>query len=167
MRSFGTEHLVGHVALHAETDGRKVEVLRCSNTHSARLGKIVKALNDAHKEERAPVFDFEEERRKCPQCGRPLPEQDSFCPACLKKGQVLARFWHYMKPHWPKVALLGGCLVVGTVFQLVPPYVTKELIDKVFCNPAARAQTLLLLLVITLVVSRMVGVVLEIARGRL
>jgi ATP-binding cassette subfamily B protein len=167
VRSFGTEHLVGQVALHAEADGRKVEVLRCSNTHSARLGKIVKALNDAHKEERAPVFDFEEERKKCPQCGRPLPEQDSFCPACLKKGQVLARFWHYMKPHYPKVALLGGCLVVGTVVGLVPPYVTKLLIDKVFKGAVSNPKGLLLILVLMLAATRLVGTGLEVARGGL
>jgi ATP-binding cassette subfamily B protein len=167
VRSFGTEHLVGQVALHAETDGRRVEVLRCSNSHSARLGKIVKALNDAHKEKRAPVFDFEEERKKCPQCGRLLPEQDGFCPACLKKGQVLARFWHYMRPHWPKVALLSACLVVGTVAALVPPYVTKMLVDDVFKGTVSNPPALLLILVLTLVATRLVGTGLEIARGRL
>ncbi len=97
-------------------------MLRCSNSQSARLGRIVKALNDAHKDERAPVFDFEEERKRCPQCGRPLPEQGSFCPACLRKGEVLARVWHYMKPHWPKVALLSGCMVAGTALQPGPPH---------------------------------------------
>ena len=118
VRSFGTDHLIGQVAMYAEAGGRRVEVLRCSNSHSARLGKIVKALNDAHKEDRAPAFEFVEELKRCPTCGRPLPEQDSFCPACLKKGQVLVRFWHYMRPHWHKVALLSACTIVGTVVGL-------------------------------------------------
>ena len=167
VRSFGTEHLVGQVSMHAETAERKVEVLRCSNSHSARLGKIVKALNDAHKENRAPVLDFVEELKRCPTCGRPLPEQDSFCPACLKKGQVLARFWHYMRPHWRKVALLGACNVVGTVVALVPPYVTKELIDKVFKGSVASPKFLLLVLVMMLAAARLIDMGLEIARGRL
>ncbi len=45
--------------------------------------------------------------------------------------------------------------------------VNKPLIDKVFLHPVAHAPTLLLLLVATLVVSRILGMGLEIARGRL
>lgn len=168
--SVGTEHLVGQVSVHAETDGQRLELLRCTNSRSGTFGKIVKCLNDARREEREPSFEFEEERKVCPQCGRLLPEQDSFCPACLKKHEVLARFWHYLRPHWPKVALLSGILVAGTVFGLAPPYVTKILVNDLVAaqeGAGGAGAGLLLVLVLALLAFRLLGTGSEIARGRL
>ncbi len=126
------ENLVGEMALVAELDGRKVELLRCSDSLSSRFNRMAKSLNEARKEDKQPEFDLEEEEeRVCPTCGRLLPERGSFCPAWLKKTKVLARFWKYIKPHWRRLTLVSVLIMVGTGMNLVPPYLVKILVDDV------------------------------------
>ena len=159
-------HMVGHAALEAEAAGRKVELLRFSNSLSERFAKVAKTLTDARKDDKTPEFDLEEEEaRTCLKCGRLLPEKGSFCPACLKKREVLARIWVYMRPHWPKLAVLSLCLLAATACGLVPPYLTKRLVDDVFMGTGG--AELLLLLILALVGCRLVSTALEIVRGRL
>ncbi len=67
VRSAQAEHLVGRVALHVETDGRRVEVARGSNSQASKFSRIARALTEARKEGRAPEFELgEEERTRCP-----------------------------------------------------------------------------------------------------
>jgi ATP-binding cassette subfamily B protein len=79
----------------------------------------------------------------------------------------MARFWHYMRPHWPKVALLSLCVIAGTVLMLLPPQVIRLLIDEVLAEGGAGVRTLLLGLVGVLVGARALATGLEIVRGRL
>jgi ATP-binding cassette subfamily B protein len=158
-------NLVGQMALEAESEGRKVELLRCSNSLSSRFARVAKSLNEAHKEERPPEFDLEEEETHiCPNCGRLLPEKGSFCPACLKKTRVLARFWKYLSPHWPKLALVSVLIVVTTAINLVPPYMIKILVDDVLQGEGG--TDLLLLLVLGLAGLRVASMGAGISRGR-
>ncbi len=158
-------HFVGQAALEAEVGSRKIELLRFSNSLSGKFGKVARSLTDACKDGKTPEFDLEEEeRRTCPNCGRLLPEKGSFCPACLKKREVLARLWKYMRPHWPRLVILSFWIMGGTVLQLVPPYFVKILIDDVFEGGGA---ALLLWVVLTLVTVRAISTLVTIARGRL
>lgn len=166
IKSMGAVHLVGQMALEAETEGRKVEVLRCTHSLSGKFAKIAKSLTDACKDGKTPVFELkEEEERICPRCGRLLPERGSFCPACLKKRKVLARFWKYMEPHWPKAVLVSVCIMLGTGMGLVPPYLIKILVDDVLMGDGG--AKLLLLLVTGLVGLHLASTFLGILRGRL
>jgi ATP-binding cassette subfamily B protein len=166
LKSVRAVHLVGQLALEAETDSRRVELLRCSNSLSSKFSKIAKSLADARKDAKRPQFDLEdEEKRRCPQCGRLLPEKGSFCPACLKKGQVLMRIWRYLFPHWPSVVAIVLCMTVGTVIGLAPPYLTKVLVDEVLLGK--KGAKLLLLLVGSLVGVQLAATVTGIIRGRL
>ena len=159
-------HLVGQVALEAETKSRKVELLRCSNSLSERFSKIAKSLTDACKDGKEPEFDIvEEEQRTCPNCGRLLPEKGSFCPACLRKTQVLSRLWGYMWPHLGKLLIVSLCIVVGTALALVPPYLIMILTDSVFLGDGGPG--LLLMLAAGLAAVEVASTLLTILRGRL
>jgi len=158
-------HLVGQMALEAETDHRRVELLRCTNSLSHRFSRIAKSLNDARKNDKPPEFDLkDEEERHCRQCGRLLPERGSFCPACLKKRKVLARFWKYMHPHLRQVLLITVLIMLPTVTGLAPPYLTKILVDSVLLGSGGAG--LLLTLVGSLVVLAAAGTALTVWRGR-
>ena len=70
-------HPVGQMALEVEGNGRKTELLRCTNSLSGKFAKIAKSLTDACKDGKTPIFELEEEEERiCPQCGR----------CCQKKG---------------------------------------------------------------------------------
>jgi len=159
-------NLVGQMVLEAECRRRKTELLRCSNSLASRFSKIARSLTKACKDKKLPEFDLEEEEeRVCPECGRLLPEKGSFCPACLKKRRVLARFGGYMKPHWPKIALASLSITIGTVIGLAPPYLVKVLVDEVLLGDAGTG--LLVQLVLSLVAIHLASTLLGIVRGRL
>ena len=164
VKSVRCAHMVGRAALEADVNGRKVELLRYSNSQAEKFARVAKGLNDACKEGKTPVFDLEgQELRKCPKCGRLLPEKGSFCPACLKKRQVIRRFWGYLRPHWPLALLVSVVIVAGTTLSLAPPYFTKLLIDDVFNGGGGRR--LLFLLVGALAAMGLVSLGLNIIRG--
>jgi ATP-binding cassette subfamily B protein len=166
LRSVDTEHLVGQSSLRAETDGRRVELVRFSNSLSDRFSKVAKGLNDACKKEKRPEFDLhEEELRHCPECGRLLPEKGSFCPACLKKWEVLRRFWRYVRPYWPKALVVTLCMFISPVLALVPPYLTKVMVDDVFKGQGG--LHLLGLVVLALAGAYAINAGINIVQGRL
>ncbi len=165
IRSVRSHHLVGQVALQAEVDGRRVELARGSNSMSAEFSRLAKALNDACEKGKKPEFpEQEEEPRHCPRCGRLLPEKGSFCPACLRKREVLSRFWRYMRRHLAMLLLAGGVIMVLVTVAVLPPLLVKVLVDEVLLGDGGRR--LLLLLIAALVGARLVTTGLEMVRGR-
>lgn len=68
---------------------------------------------------------------RCQRCGRALPARTEVCPHCLSRRKLLLRLFGRVRPYagW---ALLGFCLTVGiTGLHLAPPYLSKELVDRV------------------------------------
>jgi len=158
------DHMVGHMALHVQADGRRIELLRSTNSLSERFARVAKSLADARRDNRLPEFDLDDGRRRCPECGRLLPEKDSFCPTCLKKGQVLARFWAYLRPHWPTAVVISVAILLATVLRLVPPYLIKVLVDDVLLGGGG--ARLLLALVVGLIATHVGAMGLDIFQGR-
>ena len=167
IREIKPVHLVGQMTLNAECDGRRVELLRCTNSLSERFAKVAQAINEARKHDKVPEFTVldEEEERRCQECGRLLPERGSFCPACLKKHQVLARFWKYLRPHRGKALVVSVTILLGTAAGLVQPYLVGVLIDDVLEGDGG--VRLLTFIVATLIGLRLFGTVLEVIRGRM
>jgi len=166
VKSVEAKHLVGQVVLEVETEDRRVEVLRASNSLSTRFSKIAKSLADASSSGERPVFflDEDEEARLCPQCGKLLPEKGGFCPACLKKRKVLRRFWKYVRPHWTRFTLVVVVILLGMAVSLLPPLLVRELVDGVLLVKGSRDR--LLLLIGALIGVHVTSSVLGIVRGR-
>jgi len=161
-----TVHYVGRMALEAQKADCRVEVLSCTNALATRFAKVAHAVTKHCKEDWPLEISLEdEERRVCEHCGRPLPEADSFCPICLRKGKVLARLWTYMRPHWRKLLVVSSLVLAGAAASLAPPYLMKVLVDDVLLGEGGR--WLLLLLVLALVGSHVLATLIGIARGRM
>ncbi len=159
-------HLIGQMALEIEFGDRKAELLRCSNAFAEKFARVAKAVTDAREAGMEPEFPPDEEhRRTCPDCGRPLPERGSFCPACLKKHRVMARFLRYVKPHWRKALIVSATILIGTAAQLTPPYLIKILVDDVLMGDGG--VRLLFSIVAGLMGIQLLATVLTIIRGRL
>ena len=159
-------HMVGRVALQAEVGGRKLGLLYYSNSHAEKFARILKGLNDACKDHKPPEFDLSDlDVRKCPKCGRLLPEKGGFCPGCLKKRRVIGRFWKYLRPHWPLALLVSILIVMGATLSLAPPLFVEALMDKVFLGKGG--VRLLLALVVGLVFTKIASLAMDVSKGRL
>ena len=68
---------------------------------------------------------------RCSRCGRALSKWGEVCPHCLDQRKILARLLGYLYPYrWQAVLGLGLTLAI-TAMQLMPPYLTKVLVDDV------------------------------------
>ncbi len=165
IRKVESEPLVGQMSLVAHLDGRRIEILRHTNALSERFGRIAKSLNDRCEKDRPLEFDLSSDWvRICEHCGRLLPEKGGFCPACLPKRRIFARFWKYMGPDSSRALVIILCMIGATGVGLLPPYLIKVLVDRVIV-PGGNAD-LLTVLVLALVGAHVLAIALHIVQGR-
>lgn len=124
------EHLVGGGRLEVSLDGEVSELLYYSSSLSSKFGEVAKAIEQLAKGEELAI-SLEVEKLRCDKCGRLLPEKNGICPACLHRGAVFKRIIGYMRPYSLRVAILAGLAFIIILAELVPPYLSKILVDRV------------------------------------
>lgn len=138
--------LVGGGRLWALINTELVTLIYFSSSLSERFAEAARALEKVAIGEDPGTFPPEDVRR-CTKCNRLLPEPGGLCPACVRKVAVLMRIASYMKPYWPSGLALALVALVSTCARLIPPKVTRMIIDQVLTE---RQVKLLVPLVLTL-----------------
>jgi ATP-binding cassette subfamily B protein len=122
------EPLIGGGALMVKrVDGAIEELLRYTNTHARKFAQVAKALNNLVKGEELPPY--EEDTRRCPNCGFPLEHGTKVCPICAPKSKTALRLLRYLKPYWWQALTLSLLSIVATGLGLLPPALNKPLMD--------------------------------------
>ena len=67
----------------------------------------------------------------CPKCGRNLVRPGADCLNCASKGKLVSKLAKYVKPEIKAIILSVAMSVMITALSLVPPYVTKMLVDDI------------------------------------
>jgi ATP-binding cassette, subfamily B, bacterial len=155
------EDLVDASALLADYQGAPVELLRATSRRALHLAGAEKRLKALVQGE--PMPEIEDKVRVCPKCGRPLPEDSDVCTGCINQGKTLLRLFAYTRPF--KLRLFWGTalILIGTLFELLPPILTQVLVDDVLTQ---RKIGLFGWIIGALIVSRIAIAVIQIARGR-
>lgn len=101
---------------------------------------------------------LDKDRAFCPKCGRALLRPGAECVNCMSKSHLLKRLWGYMSSQkW----LLLFCIFLSmltTAMALVPPYITKTLVDDVIPQKDHRGLiTLVLVLLVVYVIQNVSG----------
>lgn len=164
------ENLVGNGRFSIETDGKTIDVLRYSNSLIKKFADVAKAVEQLSKGEEisADIIEAKEEKVRCEKCGRLLPERDGLCTACVQKRRVLKRLVGIARPYWMQGVLVFILMFVGVIIQLVPPYLTKMLVDNVLMKPLQKGSlTLLTFLVLALIGIAMTSTVISIISQRI
>ena len=178
------DSLIGGAALMATFDNTIVELVRYSNACQAKMGRAHRYLTDSLKYRDAisagkdpgakpHVEPDTSDRKRCPACHLLLPEGTRVCPACLDKGKVILRLIGYLKPYWKQTMLIWILMFLGLIAGLIPPYLTRPLMDKVLVPTGTimptEAERIALLgwLVLGLLVSQLAGQIIGIFRERL
>ncbi len=177
---------VGSGFLRVKTAKGWVSIIRFSNAQASKFTKVAGKLRAMLKG--APLVCTpadDADIRRCLKCKRMLPDGTSACPRCISKRHVFGRFLKLMLPYWPYAAGAMLLVVISIGMNLVPPHLTKTLVDNVVGpdadkNPVspwfrwltgllgARTKVQwLLLLVISLAFTQFLQIIVGILKGRL
>jgi ATP-binding cassette, subfamily B, bacterial len=154
---------VGGGTLLADTGKGPVVIARYTAALSSVFGFAAKLLTAIAKGEERPAVSEKEFPRYCPTCSNPLMEGTQVCPICKSKGKVMARMLRYAKPYKTRMIMAAVLLILTTVVELIPPYLTKIMIDDVL-QPKSAGSTLLWV-VLGLGVTSLLMAVMQTVRG--
>ena len=173
---------VGTGFLQIKTPRGWVNVVRFSNAESRKFVKVASKLR-AMFDGLPLVVSAEDDKdiHRCPKCGRMVPEGSRSCPRCISKRHVFERFFRLMMPYWAYAVAAVAVLVVSIGLSLVPPRLTKMLVDNVFGEQpppwwfgwlaglvgATSKVGWLALLVVSLAVTQLLLIVVRVVNGRL
>ncbi|MCZ6634074.1 MAG: ABC transporter ATP-binding protein [bacterium] len=129
-----TEALVGGARLEIYRKDKPTVYVPYSRTLIAKFAEVTRGIEQLRKGESFFV-NGELERIRCEKCNRLLPEKNGICPACINRLATLGRIASYLKPYRGRTILLAAASVLTTVSELLPPLVTKAIVDKVLVPP--------------------------------
>ena len=118
-------------------NGQRKSILRFSYAAAevADAGaNFINAVNKkGYSEEEVEIVKsvYLKQRSFCPKCGRKLRNPDAECINCTGKSKIISKFAKYVKP---KKGMLIFCMILSvaaTFLSLVPPYITKIMVDDV------------------------------------
>ncbi|MCK9223359.1 MAG: ABC transporter ATP-binding protein [Limnochordia bacterium] len=135
-------HMYGNGMLEAKTMDTTMSVARFSRTCAKEVDALAAAFNRLGQDPNTLAEETvarkssrnEEELTRCPACGRALPPGSDICLHCVDKRKTFRRLMHFAKPYKLQVVFLILLVLGITALQLVPPILTRTLIDQVFPN---------------------------------
>ena len=159
IRQIRTRRGVGGGFLEALASGVFVEIVAYSNARADLFRKVaakLKAWIEAEQPDVGPADD--DDPRKCPKCGLALEFKGDICRRCVDRGAVLVRVVRLMRPYAAWAAVMFLVLLTSIGLLMIPPRLTKILVDQVIAPktaaaavPLATRELWLLYLVIALV----------------
>lgn len=110
--------------------GEVLPIVSYSLSLAAKFSEAARGIEQLAKGEPFAI-KIKDQKVRCPKCGRPLPEKDGICPACVNRGKTMLRISRYLWPYrWHAVGLSILSLFT-TLTNLVPPLLQGRLVDEV------------------------------------
>lgn len=160
-------------------DGLAETAAACSNhcmSSLTRIERICEKLADG-KEPDGEETEEDEKEDYCPICGTMYPDSDrKVCPKCMNKKSIFSRTLGYLKPYKARIAVMILCYLLTAGMNIVWPYLNGVVLyDKVLKKdedfarfldiPAGRYATILLLVVLTMAVTKLTMQLIGIIQG--
>ena len=164
------ETLVGGHRLELERNGAPAICLLYSRSLGEKFAEVSRGIEQLRNRRRLHI-NVDLDSIRCEKCSQLLPVRGGICPACTSRVATLRRISRYLKPYWPYGLLLAIASILSSGAELLPPLVTRMLVDDVLVPVAtnggdteARVR-LLGLLVLGLVAIRLFGWAMEWIHG--
>ncbi len=137
-------------------DGEKHDLFRFTFTVTVLCDAVltyVTGIRDG--EDPAAALDamsavYEKMLSVCPRCGRTLSAPGIPCIHCMNKRRVVKKFWQYLKPEMPILIVAVVMSIITTAIALIPPLLTKELVDTILPNNNSRMLTVVVVGLVSL-----------------
>lgn len=152
--------------------GETVNIFRYTfsvNALSEAAAGFIQAMSDGVSVDEA--YDcvkavYEKQLSVCPKCGRTLSSPGATCIHCASKKKVVAQLGKYLIPEWKQLVFSVLLAVASTALSLVPPLLTKSLVDDILPNKDAQkllyvAGGLVLLHILTHAIGAVRGTILR------
>ena len=116
------------------------DIFRFTFTVTALCDAVLTYVTDIRDGERpeaaldAMAAVYEKMLSVCPKCGRTLSAPGVACIHCMKKGRLLQKLVHYLKPEAPILVVSVIISILTTALALVPPLLTRSLVDDILPN---------------------------------
>ncbi|WP_336790413.1 ABC transporter ATP-binding protein [Paenibacillus sp. MMO-177] len=154
---------VGGGMLLADTYDAPVVIARYTAALTPVFNFAAKLISALAKSEELPVLSERDIPKHCPTCGNPLHEGTKVCQLCMNSGKAAARMLRYAKPYKGHLAAAACMLILTTFVELIPPYLTKVIIDDVL--QAQNKGSILLFLILGLGATTLMLSVMQTVRG--
>ncbi|MCI0515612.1 ABC transporter ATP-binding protein/permease [candidate division KSB1 bacterium] len=123
---------VGNSFLQVKTENLFINVIRFSNACREEFNRARVYVQEIIDGSAADISIF---RKKnpwfCDTCGLALPARDAVCPRCAARGGLVKRTLSMMIPYRGFVFILLLMMLCGVSLDLIPPYLTRILVDDV------------------------------------
>jgi ATP-binding cassette subfamily B protein len=139
-----TIYSIGGGSLVIDTENGPIVLIRFTVSLTGKFSIAAKAIESLSRGEELPVLSKKDLPQYCPTCNRPLQEGTNVCPRCVDKKKVVLRLLRYAKPYRKQMFFASILMLIGTLMELAPPYLTKIIVDDVL-QPQNFGQSLLLL----------------------
>jgi len=130
------EPCVGNALLRINTHEKSHILLHFSNELTERFGLIAHYLRQyASQGSEAIPPDFTTDGQRCMSCGQRLLDPSlKVCPNCIQRGKVMRRLILLARPFWGQGVTHLILMASGVIVDLLPPYLTRTLIDNVLTS---------------------------------
>ncbi len=134
LKAMSTEELWGGARLQAETTaGLRVRLVTGTRAQVPEFAALARMINDLAAG-RTPQAPEDLKPAVCQVCGSPLGERGASCVRCVPRRRILFRLLALLTPYRSRVALLMTVTLTMISAQLLPPWITKQIVDRVITN---------------------------------
>ena len=173
VEKFRAHAAVGSGFLQAYVRDGWVDLVRYTNGKSPEFGRVARQLEQLRTTGKITVpSEKEVDDRHCARCGVRLPAAGEICPRCVPRKAVAWRLAQLMWPQWRAALGMTGLMLLGVLAELAPPKLQQYLVDGILQGGAgtpakASLMVALLLVVLTLAVTRVILGIVGYFKGRL
>lgn len=134
------KRMYGNAVLKLTVKGKTKPVFRFTYSVAALCDTAAMFINNVHNGEdisqQIDIVDatYEKMMNTCPKCGRTLLRTGAECAHCQGKKKMASKLIKYLKPQLGKLVLCLFLSFFTTAAALLPPYLTKMLVDDVLPN---------------------------------
>ena len=123
---------VGSAFLQMRIDGLYVDVIRYSNARRELFGRVLRQLERLlARQPFQPDALMQPSELVCDTCGLPLPNWKSDCQRCQRHHGIFLRALELMRGYYGLIVVLLVLMLAGVGLDLLPPLLTRILVDDV------------------------------------
>ena len=120
---------IGSSALEVETAEHIYRLILYSNAKNSEFYQAAEDINYIVKGKDISTKGRIKSKVICEICNQPIPEDLGKCPKCTDKTKTMRRIMSFAKPYSFTILMIVLVMMVGSLFGLVAPYISKLIVD--------------------------------------